>query len=321
MPHVLVTGANGFIGKVLCEEMAIKGLNVCASVRSLNSALSLPREVEIRETGSIGPDTYWTKTLENVESIVHLAGRVHMFNDSSSDPLSEYRSVNTAGTERLARVAASSGVRLFIFLSTIKVNGEGKNTPYTEEDIPSPQDSYAVSKWEAEEKLKSIAGETGMKVVIIRAPMVYGPWVKANFFRLLKMVDRGIPLPFSGVDNRRSIIYINNLADVIIHCLINFKAGLKTYLVSDCENISTPQLVRQIAKSLGKPVRLFYAPIFMLRLGGLLTGKSHTIERLINSLYIDPSKIIKELNWQPPFTFEQGLKETAEWYKSRGKRY
>ncbi|MGB5157417.1 MAG: SDR family oxidoreductase [Desulfobacterales bacterium] len=320
MSHVLVTGATGFVGKALCKELANKGWNVSASVRSKNNVKDFPGEVEIIETGSIGPDTEWEKALTNIEAVIHLAGRVHVMKDLSSDPLSEYRIVNTAGTERLASYAALSGVRLFIFLSTIKVNGEGKLIPYTEKDVPKPQDPYGLSKWEAEEKLKSIADETGMKVVIIRAPMVYGPGVKANFFRLLRAVDSGIPLPFAGIKNRRSMIYLGNLVDLIIKCLAYNGTGQKTYLVSDGEDISTPQLVRQIAKSLGKPARLFYVPLFLLRFGGgLLTGKSHTIKRLVVSLAVDYSKIRKEISWKPPFTLEQGLEETAKWYKTIAK--
>ncbi|MFH2047073.1 MAG: SDR family oxidoreductase [Pseudomonadota bacterium] len=317
MPLVLVTGANGFVGRALCAQMLIKGWDVRASVRLRNNIQSLSREVEIIETGSIGPETDWVKALANVETVIHLAGRVHVMEDLSSDPLSEYRIVNTAGTERLARCAALSGARLFIFISTIKVNGEGKLTPYNEEDIPEPQDPYGLSKWEAEEKLKLIADETGMKVVIIRAPLIYGPEVGANFLRLIKTTDMGIPLPFAGIKNRRSMIFISNLIDIMIKCMTDNEAGQKTYLVSDGEDISTPELIRQIAKSLDKPARLFWMPLLMLRIGGLLTGKASAIERLVGSLYVDSSKIRKELNWKPPFTLEQGLKETAEWYKTR----
>ncbi|MBU3948460.1 MAG: SDR family oxidoreductase [Proteobacteria bacterium] len=316
MTNILITGANGFVGRALCAQMLIKGWDIRASVRSRDNIQSLPGEVEITETGSIGPDTDWSVALANVEAVIHLAGRVHVMDDLTSDPLSEYRIVNTAGTERLARCAALSGVRLFVFISTIKVNGEGKPTPYTEEDIPEPQDPYGTSKWEAEEKLKLIADQTGMKIVIIRAPMIYGPEVRANFLRLLKAVDKGMPLPVAGIKNKRSMIYLGNLVDIIINCIANNKTEQMTYLVSDGEDMSTPELVRQMAKSLGKPARLFYVPLFMLRLGGLLTGKSHTIERLVDSLAVDSSKIRKELNWKPPFTLEQGLKETVEWYKT-----
>ncbi len=314
MPFVLITGADGFIGKALCAEMVSRGWKVRASVRSREKIKSLPEEIQVIETGSIGPDTQWAHASNDVESVVHLAGRVHVMEDSSSNPLSEYRIVNTAGTESLARSAASSGVRRFIFMSTVKVNGEGRGVPYCEDDIPGPSDPYGISKWEAEKIIKAIAGETGMETVIIRAPMVYGPEVKANFLKLLKIVDRGIPMPFAGVKNKRSMIYLGNLVDVIMTCLTHPEAGQKTYLVSDDYDISTPELIRKIATALGKPARLFYLPLFMLRLAGAITGKSQAIDRLTNSLAVDLSRIKRELNWNPPFTLAQGLKQTAEWF-------
>jgi len=311
---VLITGADGFIGKALCAEMVSRGWKVRASVRSRNKIQSISKEIEIIETGSIGPDTEWTHALDNVDSVVHLAGRVHVMEDSSSDPLSEYRIVNTAGTEKLARSAASSGVRRFIFMSTVKVNGEGRGVPYCEDDIPGPSDPYSISKWEAEKIIKAIANETGMKAVIIRAPMVYGPEVKANFPRLLKAVDRGIPMPFAGIKNKRSLIYLGNLVDSIIACINDPGAMGQTYLVSDGEDVSTPELIRQIATVLGKPARLFYLPLFILRLAGVITGKSQAMDRLTGSLAVDSSRIRKELDWKHPFTLAQGLKQTAEWF-------
>ncbi|MFO7667160.1 MAG: SDR family oxidoreductase [Desulfobacterales bacterium] len=315
---VLITGADGFIGKALCAEMVSMGWKVRASVRSLNKIKSISKEIEIIETGSIGPDTDWSHAFDNVVSIVHLAGLVHVMEDSSSYSLSKYRIVNTAGTEKLARSAASSGVRRFVFMSTVKVNGEGREAPYTEDDISAPADSYSISKWEAEYKIKEIARETGMETVIIRAPMIYGPEVKANFLKLLKTIDRGVPMPLVGIKNRRSMIYIGNLVNLIIACMNHPKAAGQTYLVSDGEDVSTPELVRQIAKALGKSPKLFYLPIFMLRLAGIITGKSQQIERLTGSLTIDSSKIRKELNWSPPFTMIHGLKQTAEWFKKTG---
>jgi len=314
---VLVTGEDGFVGKALCGEMVLRGWKVRASVRSREKIKSLPKEIEIIETGSIGPDTEWKDALDNVDSVVHLAGRVHVMDDSSSDPLSEYRIVNTAGTEKLARSAASSGVRRFIFMSTVKVNGEGREEPYNEEDAPGPVDPYGISKWEAEEKLKVIGYETGMETVIIRVPMVYGPGVKANFLRLIKAVDRGLLMPFLSVNNRRSLIYLGNLVDSIIACLNHQKAAGQTYLVSDNEDVSTPELIRQMGEALGKPARLFYLPLFILNLAGLITGKLQEIKRLTGSLAVDSSKIRKELDWNPPITLAQGLKETAEWFKNR----
>lgn len=317
---VLITGADGFIGKALCAEMVSKGWKVRASVRSQNKIQSISKEIEIIETGSIGPDTDWSNALDNVESVVHLAGRVHVMEDSSSDSLSKYRIVNTAGTEKLARSAASSGVRRFVFMSTVKVNGEGRKAPYTEDDISAPVDSYSISKRDAEDKIKEIARETGIETVIIRAPMIYGPEVKANFLKLLKAIDRGVPMPLVGIKNRRSMMYIGNLVNLIIACMNHQKAAGQTYLVSDGEDVSTPELVRQIAKALEKSPKLFYLPLFMLLLAGILFGKSQEIARLTGSLAVDSSKIRKELNWTPPFTLTHGLKQTAEWFKESGRK-
>jgi len=317
---VLITGADGFIGKSLCTEMVSRGWKVRASIRSGNRIRSISKEIEIIETGSIGPDTDWAHALENVESVVHLAGRVHVMEDSLFDSLLGYRIVNTAGTEKLARSAASSGVRRFIFMSTVKVNGEGREAPYTEDDIPAPADSYSKSKRDAENKIKEIAIETGMEVLIIRAPIVYGPEVKANFLKLLKAIDRGVPMPFAGIKNKRSMIYIGNLVDSIIACISNPKAAGQTYLASDGVDISTSELIRQMAKALGKPAKLFYLPLFVLQLAGIITGKSQEIERLTGSLVVDSSKIRKELNWNPPFTLAHGLKQTAEWFKEMGQK-
>jgi nucleoside-diphosphate-sugar epimerase len=308
--RVLITGASGFIGKVLCKRMAAEGWTVRGSIRSENQAHLLPKEVECIQITSIGPDTDWTNAMIDVEAVIHLAAHAHIIKYKSSGSLSEYRAVNTAGTEHLARFAASKGVRRFVFMSTVKVNGEGKATAYTEEDIPEPSDPYGISKWEAEKILNIVADQTGMEVVIIRAPMVYGPEVKANFLRLLKAVDQGIFLPLADINNKRSMIYLNNLVDVMT-CLTHPKANGKTYLVSDGIDISTPELIRHMAIALGKPGRLFHLPLFILRLGGWITGNSQAIDRLTGSLTVDSSKIRRELGWKPFFSVEEGITETV----------
>ena len=234
-----------------------------------------------------------------------------------SDPLSAYCLVNTAGTEKLARSAASLGVRRFIFMSTVKVNGEGRETPYTEGYTPAPVDPYGISKWEAEKKLKEIACETGMEVVVLRSPLVYGSGVKANFLRLLEVVARGIPLPLASIDNRRSLIYLGNLVDAIITCINHPKAARQTYLVSDGEDVSTQELIRRVADALGRQARLFPFPPSFMKLAGSIIGKSDAVERLLGSLVVDSSKIRRELGWMPPYTMEEGLEETAEWFKRR----
>jgi nucleoside-diphosphate-sugar epimerase len=278
----------------------------------------LPNTVEAFMIDSIGPDTAWSAVLTDVDVVVHLAARVHVMQDSSSDPPSAFRQVNVAGTERLARQAATAGVKRLIYISSIKVNGEESSTPYTELDTPNPQDAYAVSKWEAEQILRQIATETGLELVILRPPLVYGSGVKANFLQLIKIVNRGIPLPLARVNNRRSLIYVGNLADAIVACVTRFEAAGQTYLVSDGEDISTPELIRRLADALGRASRLLPFPLKMLRLAGKLIGKSAEVERLLGSLTVDPSKIRRQLGWKPPYTIDQGLRETAEWFlKSR----
>jgi len=276
---------------------------------------TFPAGVEVVQIESIGAATDWSDALTGVDTVVHLAARVHVMNDISSDPLSAFRQVNVAGTERLARMAAQAGVRRFIYISSVKVNGEGCEKPFTERDIPVPEDPYGVSKWEAEQALQKISAETGLEVVIIRPPLVYGPGVKANFLSLFKIVVRGIPLPLSSIENLRSFIYIGNLVDAIIKCVEHPDAVNKTFLVSDGQDVSTPDLIRRTAKALELPARLFPVPVSFMRLAGKLSGKGGVVNRLMGSLIVDSTKIRRDLGWKPPFTLEEGLAETARWFK------
>lgn len=332
---VLVTGANGFVGRGVIDALSKSGFRVHAAVRRLGSTLSLV-DCEMMDVGDIGPFTCWEDSLVGVDRVVHLAARVHVMNDTVSAPLAEFRKVNVAATERLARSAAAAGVKRFVFLSSIKVNGEWTDDShsgslssgsagiikgeergvraFTEEDVPSPQDPYAVSKWEAELALHQIAKETGMEVVIIRPPLVYGPGVRANFLKLLRMVDRGIPLPLGAIRNLRSLVYLGNLVNAIMTCVRHPTAAGKTFLVSDGEDVSTPELIRMIASAMGKKSLLFnISPKLMLWLGEAL-GREATIHRLTSSLVVDSSDIRRELGWIPPYTLTQGLQETVEWY-------
>jgi nucleoside-diphosphate-sugar epimerase len=317
MHTLFVTGATGFVGRSLVNRLATEGWLVTAAVR--NPSTSLPATVQSFRVGNITPDTDWFGALEGIQTVIHLAARVHVMTDSAVDPLAEFRRVNVAGTERLAREAAKAGVQRLIFVSSIKVNGEGTNTPYCEAQPARPSDAYGISKWEAEQALRGIETETGMEVVIIRPPLVYGPGVKANFLNLVKIVNSGIPLPLASVTNKRSLIYIENLVDAIVSCVSKPNAAGQTYLVSDGEDVSTPELVRRIASALEKPVRLFPFPAGLMRAAGKLLGKSEPVDRLTGSLQIDSSKIRRDIGWEPPCTMEQGLKRTAEWYlKGRG---
>ena len=313
--RVLVTGANGFVGKALCRELQVRGYAIRAAARAADFQSSSADMVKI---GAIDGETDWSEALRDVNIVIHLAARVHVMSDRVVDPLEEFRKVNVAGTERLARMAVAHGVKRFVYVSSIKVNGE-KNVGefgYTELDIPAPLDSYGLSKWEAEQALHRIANETGLELVIIRPPLVYGANVKGNFAQMLKVLAAGIPLPLASVHNRRSLVYVENLVDALIACAVHPAAAGQSYLVSDGEDISTPDLLRRLGAAMGSPARLFSFPPVLLKLAGRATGKSDQVERLQESLQIDSGKIRRELNWTPPYSLQQGLQATAEWYRN-----
>lgn len=320
MNKILVTGASGFVGKALCAELSRHGYKVRAANRtahfSADHSGAHPEEVVV---GTVDADTDWSAALTGVDVFIHLAARVHVMRDEASDPLDEFRRINTAGTEQLARAAAASGAKRLVYVSSIKVNGE--ETPdghcYTELDAPSPQDPYGVSKWEAEQALHRVAKETGLEIVIIRPPLVYGAGVKGNFAQMLKVLAKGIPLPLVSVGNLRSLVYIGNFVDALRVCATHPAAAGKTFLVSDGEDVSTPELLRQLGGAMGHPARLLPFPPALLHLAGRVTGKSAQVDRLLGSLRVDSGKIRRELGWQPPYTLQQGLQETAEWYRDR----
>ena len=318
MKRVLVTGANGSIGRALCERMLDENFRVHGAVRHGKASL-LPEGVEVAHIDSVDGDTDWKNALDGVDKVVHLAARVHVMKNSASDPFVEYRKVNITGTEHLARKATLANVKRFIYISSVKVHGEGRSTPYNEEDIQKPQDAYSVSKWEAEKVLNEISDETGMELVILRSPLVYGPRVKANFLRLLEIVERGIPLPLASVNNRRSLIYLGNLVDAIVTCIKHPRASGQTYFVSDARDLSTPEMIRLMAEAMGRKARLFSFPAGMLKTMGKITGRSAEIDRLVGSLCVDSSKIRTMLGWNPPYTPEEGIRETVLWYKKDGK--
>ena len=319
MTTFLVTGASGFVGQALCAELLRKGHAVRGAVRS--QASSIPPMVRTTVVGDIGAGTNWTAALDGVEIVIHLAARVHVMHESATDPLAEFRSVNTAGTEHLARCAAASGVKRMVYVSSIKVNGEltSDGQKFSEADMPAPQDPYGISKWEAEQALHRVARETGLEVVIVRPPLVYGPGVKGNFAQMLNVLARGIPLPFASLQNQRSLIYLGNLVDALIACTTHPAAAGQTYLVSDGEDVSTPDLLRRLAVAMGAPSRLLPCPGLLLRLAGKLAGKPQQVERLLGSLQVDGDKIRRDLNWVPPYSLQQGLQATAEWYRTRYK--
>ena len=253
--------------------------------------------------------------LEDIDTVVHLAARVHIREDNPVDSIAEYRRINVAGTSRLAQMAVSKKIRRFVYISSIKVNGEGQSTPYTAEDRPAPVDPYGRSKLEAEQELLSLAEKTGLDLVILRPPLAYGPGVKANFLQLIKLIDRGIPLPLAGVTNHRSFIFLGNLVDALMVCAVHPGAAGNTFVLSDGFDISTPELIQKISAALGKSSRLFPCPPNYLRFFGRIIGKHKTVSRLLDSLIIDMSKIKSELGWKPPFSMDEGLQETVDWYQ------
>lgn len=303
--RVLLTGAAGFVGRALCARLVREGRGVIPVVRQRTGVLG---EVVAHD---IGPSTDWKVGLEGCSAVVHLAARVHKMHEGGRDSCALYRPTNTHATLNLARQAAQAGVKRFVFVSTIKVNGEGRDEPYRETDAPSPGDPYALSKWEAEQGLWRIAEETDMEVVVLRPPLVYGPGVKANFRRLIDTVARGWPLPLGAVHNRRSLLYLGNFVDAIQVCLEHPAATGQTFLLDDGEPVSTPELICALARAMGRPARLLPVPVPMLALAAALVGKRAAMDRLTGSLWLDSSLIRSRLNWTPPYSMEAGLAATV----------
>ena len=284
-------------------------------MRALNSKLD---GSEVFAIGRLSSDTDWTEALKNVEKVVHLAARVHVMNDKSPDPLAEFRRVNVEGTSALARQAAAEGVKRFVYLSSVKVDGEFTKPghPFTADDLPAPEDPYGVSKHEAEHLLRQISAETGMEVVIIRPPLVYGAGVKANFESMMRWLARGLPLPLAAVtENRRSLVALDNLVDLIVTCLNHPAAANQTFLVSDGEDLSTARLLKRMGAAMGNSARLFYVPPALLKLGASVLNKPGIYQRLCGSLQLDITKTRQLLDWTPPVSVDEGLRRAAEGFR------
>jgi nucleoside-diphosphate-sugar epimerase len=309
--QVLVTGASGFIGGALVRQMTRIGYPVIAVSRQRIQIAGTQCE-PVHGDHTIQMD----HLLEKTSFVIHAAARVHLMQDSAANPLAEFRKVNVEETLKLARQAAKAGVKRFVFMSSIKVNGEvtEPGQVFSADDAPNPLDAYGVSKHEAELGLRQIAVDTGMQVTIIRPPLVYGPGVRANFHALMQAVARGIPLPLGAIDNPRSLVALDNLLDFIEACIKHPAAANQTFLVRDEEDLSTPELIRSMARAMGKPARLIPVPVWMLEAGGALFGKREVVRRLCGNLQVDIEKARNLLGWVPPISVVEGLRRAvAEW--------
>lgn len=306
MTKILVTGANGFVGNILCEMLVSSDIEFVPAVRQARHS----RQISV---GDLSAETQWESALDGCSAVIHLAARVHVMNDTSADPLAAFRAVNVDATLNLARQAALRGVRRFVFVSSVKVNGEETpDRPFTAFDEPAPLDPYGQSKLEAEIALKALSKETGMELVVIRPPLVYGPGVRANFRRLMQMVKLGLPLPLGAIHNRRSMVAAANLVDLLLVCAQHPMAAGQTFMVSDDNDVSVSELLRMLASAMGKRAMLFPVSAELIASTARLLGKSAFASRLVGALQVDLAHTKSVLQWVPPMSMENAIKKTVD---------
>ena len=311
---ILVTGATGFVGNAVVQRLLAQDALQRVVVAVRRYGLQWPEQVVPCVTGDLQPVTDWSLAVNDVRAVVHCAARVHVMHDTEADPLTAFRTVNVDGTLNLARQAAAAGVKRFVFISSVKVNGEFtlSGRAFNEVDTANPQDTYGQSKHEAEQGLRQIASNTSMEVVIIRPPLVYGSRVKANFAALMRAVQRGWPLPLGAVYNQRSLVALDNLVDFIVTSLGHPAAANETFMVSDGEDLSTPGLIRRMARAMNRPARLLPVPVWALKAGASLLGKGDAVQRLCGNLQVDISKSRTLLGWNPPISVDEGLRRAVK---------
>lgn len=316
--RVVVTGANGFIGNHVCRRLVESGKEVTAYIRAQADASPLAAiggPLSIHRVPSRGGDSDLARVFSSADGVIHLAGRAHVMHETAANPLDEFRKVNVDGTEALASIAAEQGVKRFIYMSSIKVNGEATHGhPFHADDLPGYSDPYGQSKWEAEEQLRQIAAGTTMQWVVVRPPLVYGPGVRGNFLTLLRSVFRRLPLPLGSLHNRRSLVSVFNLSDFVCLLLDHPAAANSRFLVSDQQDISTPDLLRRMAEALHCPSRVLPCPEAVLHMAGTVLGRRSVTQRLCSSLVVDTQKVTDSLRWSAPTTLSWGLSRTAEWF-------
>lgn len=312
---VLVTGANGFVGNALCRALLQRGESVATLVRHPMGRSEPGREWVHPQADFVGVENAWPEWLR-CDVVVHLAARVHVMKDAVADPLAAYRETNVQGTLRVAAAARAAGARRFVYVSSIKAVGERSvgRAPLGEADIPAPEDPYGVSKLEAEQRLTAFGLETGMEIVIVRPPLVYGPGVRANYLSLMRAISRRLPLPLGAITARRSMIFVENLASALVQCTADARAAGQIFHVADGRDLTVAELVRRLGAYLNAPARLAPVPASWMRVAGRLTGRLPQVERLIDAFEVDTRHIQQVLEWHPPYEVEDGLRQTAAWF-------